>query len=94
LGNLERSYKVFFQRVTFYLFRSRKFFTGQEIILENFQIKKKKKKSGLKGVLIVAQGITNPTSINEDAGSIPDLLPQWVKDLHCCGCGVGWQLQF
>ena len=31
------------------------------------------------GVPIVAQGLTNPTSILEDMGSIPDLT-QWVKD--------------
>ena len=29
-----------------------------------------------RAVLVVAQQITNPTSIHEDAG----LIPQWVKD--------------
>ena len=50
----------------------------------------------------------NPTCIYEDVGLIPGLA-QWLKDLmllqaamsvadvsqipHCCGCGVGQQLQ-
>ena len=45
----------------------------------------------------MAQQLTNPTSIREDSGSTPSLA-QWAKDLtrsdpHCCGCGVGRQLQ-
>ena len=32
------------------------------------------------GVPVVAQRVTNPTSIHEDTGSIPGLI-QWFKDL-------------
>ena len=60
------------------------------------------------GVPIVFLWVKNPSSIYEDVGLIPGL-DQWVKDLvllqasvevsdvaciwHCCGCGVGQQLQ-
>ena len=38
------------------------------------------KRKGKIGVPVVAQWITNLTSIHEDVGSVPDLV-QWVKDL-------------
>ena len=65
------------------------------------------KKPG-EGVPVVVQQVKNPTSIPENADSIPGLA-QRVKDLAlpraavsvadaaqiwcCCGCAVGWQLQ-
>ena len=71
--------------------------------------KKKKNKNAVLGITIVAQWLTNPTRNHEVAGSIPRLA-QWVKDPallwalvevadaaqipSCCGCGVGWRLQF
>ena len=39
------------------------------------------------GVPSVAQQVTNPTSIYEDVGSVPDLA-QWVKDLALPGAVV------
>jgi len=38
-----------------------------------------KKNLHFMGVPVVAQWVTNPTSIHENAGSIPGLT-QWVKD--------------
>ena len=64
----------------------------------------KKKKLNVE-LPFVAQWLTNPSRIHEDAGSTPGLA-QWVRDLtllvvwvtdlacipHCCGCGVDQQL--
>ena len=46
----------------------------------NSKKKDKKKKRIYRGVLVVAQWLSNLTRIHEDAGSIP-VLAQWVKDL-------------
>ena len=43
-------------------------------------VPKKQSIKNLLGVPVVAQQVTNPTSIREDVGTIPGLA-QWVKDL-------------
>ena len=81
-------------------------FSGKKWILGS--IAKECYQNWKQGVPIVAQKVTNPTSIHEDASLIPGL-DQQVKDLalpwvvvevadpaqfpHCCGCCVVQQLQ-
>ena len=58
-------------------------FFQHSFIFETFHnkmSKKKKKKNYNWGVHIVAQWVTNPTSVHEDVGLIPGPA-QWVKDL-------------
>ena len=45
------------------------------------------------GVPIVAQHVTNSTSIHEDVGWSCGVGQRCGLDLVCCGCGIGWQLE-
>ena len=58
----------------------------------NLRVIRSIKTMGL-GVPVMVQRVKNPTSIHEDASSIPGLAP-WVRVRIQCGCGTGWQLQF
>ena len=41
----------------------------------------------------MAQWLRNPTRSHEDVGSIPGASLSGLRIRHCCGCGVGQQLQ-
>ena len=51
----------------------------QEVLIVAIKEVKRKHQDYREGVPIVAQQFKNPTSIQEDVGSIPELA-QWVKD--------------
>ena len=50
------------------------------------------KKDVVQGIPFAAQRLTNPTRIHENAGSISGLAHR-ISIQHCCGCGIGRQLQ-
>ena len=54
-------------------------YTGPDNLLQGPVEVRKHQEEKEKGVPIVTQGLTNPTSIHEDVSSIPGLA-QWVKD--------------